>query len=90
MGPFLFAPERSLQKRRFFIQICAQIHWLPAMTKTTFARNALAALLTLVPLNTVNAQSRQPKPSATPFGAAPQMSPAQQENFPHQDGRPGR
>jgi len=54
------------------------------MTKTSLTRNILATILTLIPLNTVNAQSQQPKPSATPFGAAPQLSQAQQENFPPQ------
>ena len=54
------------------------------MINTRFIRNLLAALFTLILLTIATAQGQQPKPSATPFGAAPQMSLAQQENFPPQ------
>jgi carboxypeptidase Q len=81
---FYLCAGKIFRNSRFFIQICAQIHWLPAMNKTSLTRNILATILTLIPLNMLNAQSQQPKPSATPFGAAPQVSEAQQENFPPQ------
>jgi len=54
------------------------------MFNAGLTRNLLTALLTLVPLNIANAQGQQPRQSPPPFAAAPQMSQAQQENFPPQ------
>lgn len=52
------------------------------MIKSCFAPRLLLTLLALTLL--AAAQNQQPKPSGNPFGAAPQMSQAQLENFPPQ------
>jgi len=54
------------------------------MTKTSFTRNILTAFFALIPITIANAQNQQPKPRQNPFGAAPQLSETQQENFPPQ------
>jgi len=54
------------------------------MINNHLTRSILAVLCTLILPNLANAQSQQPKTKGNPFAAAPQMSPAQQENFPLQ------
>lgn len=52
------------------------------MTKDLFRLGTFFALLFAAFLSVAHAQKQQPQPAPAPFGAIPQMSPAQQENFP--------
>jgi len=53
------------------------------ITKSAFGLTfVLTTLCALILLTVARSQNQQPKPSGNPFGAAPQMSQAQQEDFP--------